>query len=279
MSELTIIKLGGGAYIDSREVAEFIGKDHRNLLRDIRGYSEIMDRSNALKSERINFFIESSYTDNRGREKPCYLLTKHGCELCANKLNGEKGVLFTAAYVTKFNMLEQQERDRQIAAQNKPRLPEFNAAVRNVLDGMSYSFASPERVMGFLRGVYNPLGIRLLESGDEYGFYSASEIARHIGVYSASGRPHGHAVAAIIGRLNLPGEHIAVVPYGLVGVTVRYDINVLNAVRDWLVENNLPHEVPYLDFEYHIHYERQLQFFYEPDDEYDDFAFGFELDE
>ena len=49
MNELTIIKHNGGAYIDSREVAVFIGKDHRNLLRDIRGYCEILRKSNELR--------------------------------------------------------------------------------------------------------------------------------------------------------------------------------------------------------------------------------------
>ncbi|MDR1579633.1 MAG: Rha family transcriptional regulator, partial [Synergistaceae bacterium] len=105
MNELTIIKLDGCAYIDSREVAVFIGKDHRNLLRDIREYCEILRKSNELKFELINFFVESSYVDARRREKSCFLLTKQGCELCANKLSGVKGVLFTAAYVAKFNAM------------------------------------------------------------------------------------------------------------------------------------------------------------------------------
>jgi len=33
---------------------------------------------------------------------PCYLITKKGCDMIANKLTGRKGVLFTAAYVTAF---------------------------------------------------------------------------------------------------------------------------------------------------------------------------------
>ncbi len=38
MQDLTLIRQDGGCYIDSREVAELIGKRHDNLLRDIMGY-------------------------------------------------------------------------------------------------------------------------------------------------------------------------------------------------------------------------------------------------
>jgi len=82
MYDLNITIKDGGKCIDSREVAEFIGKNHKNLLRDIRGYISIIGRANGLNLAPIKFFVESSYIDSRGREKPCYLLSKLGCELC-----------------------------------------------------------------------------------------------------------------------------------------------------------------------------------------------------
>ncbi len=115
MNGLTIIKQNGGKYIDSREVAEAIGKRHDNLLRDIDGYLKTLEKSNALKIEGVNFFIKSNYRDAKSEVRPCYLLSKMGCEMVANKLTGEKGVLFTAAYVAKFNEMETQEKMEQIA--------------------------------------------------------------------------------------------------------------------------------------------------------------------
>ena len=47
MNELTIIKRGDTAYIDSREVAEIIGKRHDHLLRDIDGYLKILGKITA----------------------------------------------------------------------------------------------------------------------------------------------------------------------------------------------------------------------------------------
>jgi phage regulator Rha-like protein len=49
MNQLTIIKRNGGAYIDSREVAAYIGKRHDNLLRDIAKYRDVMAHRGLLK--------------------------------------------------------------------------------------------------------------------------------------------------------------------------------------------------------------------------------------
>ncbi len=256
MNALSIIKRDGRAYIESREVALFIGKDHRNLLRDIRGYCDVLEKSNELKDELINFFVESSYTDSRGRNKLCYLLTKQGCELCANKLAGAKGILFTAAYVAKFNALEMEERQREAANRNAPRLNEFNYAVRNVLNGMSQCFTAPNTVMKFLRGVYEPLGVEVMPfyEDDWYGYYTVTEIAAQIGLYSDSGRPHGHAVSAIISKMDNHAQHAMVIPYGLVGIIRRYDSAAVEWVRNWIAENHYPAIVPYYGFGYHIYY-------------------------
>jgi len=93
--------------LDSREVAEMVGKDHYNLLRDIRTYIEYME-GGELKIEASDFFIESTYINEQNKTMPCYLVTKQGCEMIANKLTGAKGVQFTAMYVSKFNAMERE---------------------------------------------------------------------------------------------------------------------------------------------------------------------------
>lgn len=92
----------GKSVIDSREVAAMVEKKHKNLLADIRGYLKVMEKSTELKIQPSDFFVESTYQDSTGRELPRYLITKKGCDMIANKLTGEKGVLFTAAYVSAF---------------------------------------------------------------------------------------------------------------------------------------------------------------------------------
>ncbi|CZQ83613.1 phage regulatory protein rha (phage prha) [Trichococcus palustris] len=95
--------LNRSAAIDSREVSTMVEKRHTELLRDIRTYINYLAESKIASGD---FFIESTYTDANNQERPCFLLTKQGCEMVANKLTGKKGVLFTARYVKKFNEME-----------------------------------------------------------------------------------------------------------------------------------------------------------------------------
>lgn len=103
MTDLQVINHNGQLVVDSREVAEMVDKEHKNLLRDIKNYCDILLSSN-LSS--MDFFLESTYKDSIGRTLPCYLLTKKGCDMVANKMTGEKGVIFTAAYIDKFYEME-----------------------------------------------------------------------------------------------------------------------------------------------------------------------------
>ena len=257
MNDLTIIKVNGGAYIDSREVAKAIGKDHNHLMRDIREYLRVMRKTGASKIGYSEFFVESTYISSQNKVMPCFLLSKMGCEMVANKLTGDKGILFSAEYIKRFNAMEAAERAAEIKNHAKPRLGEFNSAVRNVLAGMSYNYSKPSRVMSFLRGVYEPLGIDVQVNDDNSQYLTATQIAWLHGIYSESGRPHGHAVSAIISKLDNPARHAIVVPYGLVGVTVRYDSYIVDAVWNWIVENEYPFDVPCEDFCYHIYYNCQ----------------------
>ncbi|MBG0332650.1 Rha family transcriptional regulator, partial [Clostridioides difficile] len=115
MKNLTIIKQNNQFLVESREVAELIEKKHDNLLRDIRGYKKILEDSSNLRSQ--DFFIESTYINTQNKIQPCYLLTKKGCDMVANKMTGEKGIIFTAIYVTKFEEMEQELKEQQ------PKLP------------------------------------------------------------------------------------------------------------------------------------------------------------
>jgi len=56
MTDLTIIKLKDGAFVDSREVAALVGKQHKNLLRDIAGYINHMANSVKLNFEPDCFY-------------------------------------------------------------------------------------------------------------------------------------------------------------------------------------------------------------------------------
>lgn len=100
--------------IPSYEVAKMMEKEHWEVLRMLEGY----EPPKGSKSRKVvgiiptlidhnvvvvDYFIPSTYVDVKGETRKCYECTKMGCDLLANKMTGEKGILFTARYVKKFN--------------------------------------------------------------------------------------------------------------------------------------------------------------------------------
>ena len=128
------------ATLTSMEVADMVEKNHRDLMRSIKRYSRYIEESNAsldavkndtivkennlderkiaLISEQVDlqeFWTESTYVDELNRKKPCYNITKKGCEFIAHKCTGKKGTVFTARYINRFHEMEQE------ISGNKPR--------------------------------------------------------------------------------------------------------------------------------------------------------------
>lgn len=55
----------------------------------------------------VDFWNEDSYTDSKGEKRPCYQITKKGCEFIAHKTTGTKGTIFTARYINRFHEMEE----------------------------------------------------------------------------------------------------------------------------------------------------------------------------
>ncbi len=133
--------------ISSMEVAKMIEKDHKNLMRDIAKYtkylkesnsdlgqlnfqpSSLEGKSNELKIEPVEnciinlneFWMNSTYLDGKGERRPCFSITKKGCEFIAHKCTGQKGVVFTARYINRFHELEEKaNKNKLIHVSDKP---------------------------------------------------------------------------------------------------------------------------------------------------------------
>lgn len=97
--------------ITSMEVAEMMETEHSKIMRKLEGSKDRKGYINILSESQMgvaDYFIKSSYVDAQGKERPCYEVTKLGCDFLANKSTGEKGVLFTARYVKRFYEMEHQ---------------------------------------------------------------------------------------------------------------------------------------------------------------------------
>lgn len=98
--------------ITTIEISEMLGMKHYKILEKLdgtkdgktKGIIDILTHHNFVVSD---YFIPSTYKDASGKENKCYLVTKLGCDFLANKFTGEKGILFTAKYVKRFDEMEQ----------------------------------------------------------------------------------------------------------------------------------------------------------------------------
>lgn len=95
--------------ITTLEIAEMMEVPHADILKKIegrkdrKGYIQIISEGQMSVA---NYFVKSAYIDGQGKKRPCYEVTKLGCDFLANKFTGEKGVLFTARYVKRFHEME-----------------------------------------------------------------------------------------------------------------------------------------------------------------------------
>lgn len=151
MNELT------NKVLTSMEVAEMVGKEHKNLIRDIRRYAEQLNES---KIELVDFFTESTYVDNKGEPRPCYLVTKKGCEFIAHKLTGQKGTEFTARYINRFHEMEE---GINIMAAEKIPVGEI-ARLTNIMDRVAVRQGlAPHRIAQNFKQICEQFGIRLTD--------------------------------------------------------------------------------------------------------------------
>lgn len=178
MNHLTLINTNGGLYADSRDVAEAIERQHKELLRTIRGYCEILTESKIALSE---YFVEAEYTDSTGRTLPCYLITRKGCDMIANKLTGKKGVLFTAAYVTAFEKMHEQL-TAQTAIQHYPAKStsagEVSSLIKNVRITMERQDSTPRKIAKQTELLLRHFGIPVIEDFVEPAPWVQLELAK-----------------------------------------------------------------------------------------------------
>lgn len=117
--------------LDSREVAEMVGKRHSDLLRDIETYISYISQNANLRYD--DFFLESSYRAGTGKAYKCYQVTRKGCEFIAHKLTGQKGAQFTATYINRFHEMEQalSKQDSTQVIRDNIKAKEIEARLKN----------------------------------------------------------------------------------------------------------------------------------------------------
>ena len=148
--------------VSSLDVAETFGKEHKNVLKDIRelNCSEEFGRLN---------FEPTDYVDEHNRKQPMYYITRDGFTLLAMGYTGEKAMRFKEAYIKQFNAMERMLQGKLIER-------EKGIAVRQSLTKALQLSAENERMHGHAYSTYTNCIYKVL-----FGM-NANKLREHYGI-------------------------------------------------------------------------------------------------
>lgn len=104
MNEIVFRGANDQALTNSLLVAEKFGKEHRNVVRDIRNLLE----GGVLKNEQTPMFEETVYVNEQNEQSyPMYLMNRDGFSLLVMGFTGKKAMQFKLDYIKAFNQMEE----------------------------------------------------------------------------------------------------------------------------------------------------------------------------
>lgn len=110
------------ARVDSLYVADIFEKNHRDVLRAIKG---ILSEDSGYSEEfRRRNFAQSSYQNSQNKKQPCYAMTREGFAVLAMSFTGKKAAAFKELYIKRFNEMEKFIKTLASARQEFPLLTE-----------------------------------------------------------------------------------------------------------------------------------------------------------
>lgn len=131
----------------STQVAEFFGKLHKNVIRDIRNLIESIPELG-----RLNFEL-SSYINEQGKELPCYRMDRKGFVLLAMGFTGEQALKFKIAYIDAFDEMEERLKNRDNVSRVKTLTPAQQLLVRQAV--ASRAKTESKHYHTIYRAIYN----------------------------------------------------------------------------------------------------------------------------
>lgn len=157
--------------LTSLEVAEMVGRNHKDVMRDIRKIKEDLGQLNIAPS---SYFTESTYKNRQNKSQPMFLLTKQGCELYGNRMTGIDGTAFAIKYIDRFNAMEE--------TLQQPKQPALPTSYKEALQHLLIAVEEKEKVEAQL-AISEPKA-QALDSltGNTSRLYTIGQIATNYGM-------------------------------------------------------------------------------------------------
>lgn len=113
----------------SLKIAEYFGKNHRDVLKAIR---YLLTEKDVRKIAQM--FVESVFPDKYGRMQPMFIMNKDGFILLAMGFTGRKALDFKIAYIEAFNRMEEllrtSKESKYAETIFKKQIEEFNKGIQ-----------------------------------------------------------------------------------------------------------------------------------------------------
>lgn len=166
MNELVVYKKEK-IYAESQIVADVFEKNHQHVLRDIRDLEKVCSKEFWQSN-----FGQSTYKA-RGKEYPCYHLTRDGFTMLAMGFTGEKAVQFKELYIKRFN-----DQEKFITSLNMARM-EFKDLTDNVQlmhnPVMGYHYSNESNMINII-----VLGMTAKKFREEHGLKEKESIRPYL---------------------------------------------------------------------------------------------------
>lgn len=135
----------------------------------------------------------------------------------------------------------------------------LNEASRIILPVLEEAGLKPQYKAIALKQIYRKGGIYLPieEMIADRELFDLTTIAKEVGIYSTSNKPHGQAVGAIIRLLDISVDEMELVTYernGHSGTTYQYESSVIEKVKAWIEENGYPLKIAGKDKQFSVLY-------------------------
>lgn len=154
-----------------------------------------------------------------------------------------------------FQMKEDKKRSALTGEPKRPALSSVNMMVKNITGTLQKAGVDNLYIAAEVKRIYTdagyPVNAPLVTDKETMPkLYDCTEMAKELGIYSTSGKPHSQAVGAIIKNLDVPNSESVKTAFSRNGhedVTVQYKPSVLEDVKAWLEERDYPSKISYMN--------------------------------
>jgi hypothetical protein len=249
--ELRLITYNNERILTTELLARIYECNERNISDNFNNHSDKFTRGKhyyLLQGDELREF-KREY-DNIGVAKnvnKLYLWTERGANRHCKILDTDK------AWEQFDNLEETYFRNKEYGWQppklerGSESLDTVNRTMELVIDQLNKVSVSEESKVLVMKTLLKKAGVDLpIDVQSKEKFYDSLQIARELGVYSGSGKPHGQAVKTIIDRLELDEteqKQVWETNGSWQGTVIKYTNTVVSKVKDWLIENNYPEKI------------------------------------